>query len=280
LLCAAVVGCVHTQTPPPVPPPQTLSCATVGRVAVLTLEMDHSSYMPGSHYFTPRNARLNDNYHSAPLTCVGATLTDGIRCVGYDNGASTIVIEAIVSHAKDGLLNGVPTVATASYRFLRYFDGKPAPPQTPGPWPCTISPAAAPAPPPALPTQSMLRCAATAGVASIRMAIAGRGRFLDTNFMDNYHSSQNLSCVGFALSDPVHCLGYDNGGPGLIEAIISPATDETISPLDPEPTAVRNTASYKFLRTFDGEPAPPQTPGPWPCSITDSGDDGGGGGGH
>ena len=81
--------------------------------------------------------------------------------------------------------------------------------------------------------------------------------------MDNYHMSRNLTCVGFNLHDPVHCLGYDNGGPSLIEATISPPTTAD--------GAVGNTAAYTFLRSYDGKPAPPQTPGPWPCSVGSDG---------
>ena len=232
------------------------------------MEMDYGSFVPGSGYFTPKNAKLQDNYHLASLTCVGASLKNGVRCVGYDNGDNSVVIEASIALTEGGLVNGVPTVATASYKFLRSFDGKPAPPQTPGPWACSVGPFAAPPPAPSKPSvERHLSCGATA--AQIRLAVGRAGSFTDVSLMDNYHISRDLTCVGFTLSDPVHCLGYDNGGPALVEATISPP------PTTAADTKVKNTAAYTFLRSFDGKPAPPQTPGPWPCTLSGDGDDGG-----
>jgi hypothetical protein len=69
----------------------------------------------------------------------------------------------------------------------------------------------------------------------------------------------------------MYCLGYDNGGPGLIEVNISLGLH---ADTDAEPPSrvtnagrVENTAAYTFLRSYDGNPAPSQTPGLWPRSL-------------
>jgi hypothetical protein len=91
----------------------------------------------------------------------------------------------------------------------------------------------------------------------------GSGYFTVTaaSIMDNYHSAAPLVCVGNDFKRPISCVGYDNGDSGTLVQVT----------LTPTPTGLP-TASYRFLNISEDPVArPPQTKGPWDCSVTVTG---------
>lgn len=64
-----------------------------------------------------------------PPGCAGEGQYGNISCIGYNNGMASEIFEAtVVAGAK-------PEQPSASYVFVKGA----RPPQTPGPWPCTIA---------------------------------------------------------------------------------------------------------------------------------------------
>jgi hypothetical protein len=132
----------------PLAAPTSLSCLTPGGVASLSMVFDYTGWQPGSGYFTVKHAKITDNYHQADLVCVGNTLSDPLSCVGYDNGGPDTIFNARITPGASAAFN-----STASYSFVALDGPTGSPPQTPGPWPCTLGVAADPAPVPDVPQQ-------------------------------------------------------------------------------------------------------------------------------
>ena len=242
--------------------PQMFRCGAQGATLRLTMRG-----ISGGSYVNPSDARIMDNFHQGPLKCVGTLASESsVNCIGYDNGSSNSVFNVTIA------ANPAGNAYFAEYTFLRSPRG-PAP-QTPGPWPCILSPAAPPTPPSPPATGDQLSCRTASGVANMGFILdqsswsGGYFTARDVVFNDNYHSSKPI-CIGHTLTNEISCLGFDNGSArsGIIEVTISPAG--TSSGTDDLP--VGNTASYSFIWTWpDGKPAPPQTPGKWPCTRTHS----------
>jgi hypothetical protein len=103
-------------------------------VASFQATLDDSHYVPGSGYFDVKDALIQDNYHAGQLTCVGASLTSEIKCVGYDNGVGGTIFDVTISPSTAG------TPTTASYRFIDISaDPVARSPQTKGPWRCNVT---------------------------------------------------------------------------------------------------------------------------------------------
>ena len=91
----------------------------------------------------------------------------------------------------------------------------------------------------------------------------GSGYFTVTaaSIMDNYHSAAPLVCVGNDFKSTISCVGYDNGVSGTLVQVT----------LTPTPSGLP-TASYRFLNiSADPMARPPQTKGPWDCSVSVTG---------
>ena len=86
-----------------------------------------------------------DNYHTGQLTCVGNTLKPEncfvagpggcLSCVGFDNGMGSTIFQVNVMAG-----NGDDGAPSANYSFVDLTGLSRQAPQTPGPWPCTVSP--------------------------------------------------------------------------------------------------------------------------------------------
>ena len=113
---------------------RTLSCSTQSGIASFHAVLDDSHFAPGSGYFDVIDANIVDNYHAAQLLCEGSNLQTEIDCVGYDNGIGSTIMQVTVTPTGSGGM-------TASYRFVDIGGAVPAarPPQTKGPWECTVS---------------------------------------------------------------------------------------------------------------------------------------------
>ena len=86
VLALLAPGATAQVSPAAATPSQELRCTATAGFASFSVTLDYSGWAPGSGYFTPTHASINDNYHNGQLTCVGSTLKEGIHCVGYDNG--------------------------------------------------------------------------------------------------------------------------------------------------------------------------------------------------
>ena len=271
------------------PNQQQLLCSA--GAASFSVTLDYSGVGGGGGRFNPINARIMDNYHMGQLTCVGSTLKEGMHCVGYDNGGTSDIFDVMVAASADASME---SLLHASYTFLRSRGQPgPAPPQTPGAWPCTTVSGSASlvgeylgsggGPAPVGPTPDQLRCQVDGGVARVGMTMdrgsysPGSGYFTPTDAVinDNYRSAQ-LICIGASLGDDISCLGYQNGFANTImEVTIAPPAADAAPRKSPSSGAalalaevpLGNTASYTFVKSPDGNPAP-QTPGPWACSSS------------